>query len=122
MCLSADGILFVLVLVYTVLSSPLLLLGLCTLAGAWAYAFVLTSPETPITIAGFELRRREKLFALIPFTILVVTLCGLINSVVYVLFMTGFLAVPHASFHEVVELDALDALELEGLQPGVAAV
>ena len=97
----ADGILFVAVAVYTVLSSPLLLLGLSLLAGAWAYAFVLTSPETPITIAGFELRRREKLFALAPFSILVVTLCGLINSIVWCVVLTVLLALPHASFHEV---------------------
>ena len=138
--------------IYTVLSSPLLLLGLSLLAGAWAYAFVLTSPETPITIAGFELRRREKLFALAPFSILVVTLCGLINSIVWCVLLTVLLALPHASFHEVtphpddensrpahraphslpsagqhlltlscapaqvVEMDALDALELEGLK------
>jgi hypothetical protein len=193
----------------TVLSSPLLLFGLTVLAGAWAYAFVLTSPETPISIAGFELRRRaaltsphttappsprrthraaphtsllgvvavgrrEKLFALAPFSILVVTLCGLINSLIYVIFLTVFLALPHASFHEVAEvslaprrqpahaareltqcaraaarphhtrlcrcaarcscatvcvatvcvaqLDALDTLELEGLQSGMPSV
>ena len=96
-----DGILFVAVGIYTVLSSPLLLLGLSLLAGAWADAFVLTSPETPITIAGFELRRREKLFALAPFSILVVTLCGLINSIVWCVLLTVLLALPHASFHEV---------------------
>ena len=56
----ADGILFMVVLVYTVLSSPLLLLGLSVLAGAWAYCFILTKPEDPVTIAGYELRRREK--------------------------------------------------------------
>ena len=56
MCLSADGILFVLVLVYTVLSSPLLLLGLATIGGAWTYAFVLNAPETPINVAGYEVR------------------------------------------------------------------
>ena len=35
------------------------------------------------------------------------------------IFVTVLLALPHASFHEVVELDALDALELEGLQSGI---
>jgi hypothetical protein len=116
---SIYAIVFVIVLVYTVLSSPLLLLGLTLLAGAWAYAFVLTSPETPIMVAGFELRRREKLLALGPFSLLVVVICGLINSLVWVLFLTVLLSLPHASFHEVVELDALDALELESLQTGV---
>jgi hypothetical protein len=113
-----------------------------------------------------------QLLALAPFSILVVTLCGLINSLLYVLVVTLFIAVPHAStlppppppppprhqpplppcprillaapfrahpldlvslirppaplprplfagFHEVVELDALDALELEGLQSAI---
>jgi len=103
------------VLVYTVLSSPLLLVGLCLLGGAWAYAFMLTSPETPIVVFGMELRRREKLIALLPFSLLVVTLCGLITSLVWVCFLSAVLALPHASFHEVVEMDALDALELEAL-------
>ena len=67
-------------------------------------------------------RRREKLFALAPFSLLVVLLCGLINSIIYCIFMSLFLALPHASFHEVVELDALDALELEGLQSNPSAV
>lgn len=116
---SLYSILFMAVLVYTVLSSPLLLLGLSVLAGAWAYCFILTKPEDPVHIAGYELRRREKLLALAPFSILVVTLCGLINSLLYVLVVTLFIAVPHASFHEVVELDALDALELEGLQSAI---
>ena len=119
---SLYGILGAVVLVYTVLSSPLLLLGLTFLAACWAYAFVLTKPEDPISIAGYELRRREKLLALTPFSLLVVTLCGLINSLVYVCFLTCIVALPHASFHEVVELDALDALELEGLQSAVPGI
>ena len=104
------------------LSSPWLLLGLTVISGAWAYAFVLTSPETPITIAGFELRRREKMLALAPFSLLVVLLCGLINSIIYVVLVSVLLSLPHASFHEVVEMDALDALELEGLKTDVPVV
>ena len=63
-----------------------------------------------------------QLFVLAPFSLLVVTLCGLINSLLYVLMLTLFVSVPHAAFHEVVELDALDALELEGLQSAVPSV
>ena len=44
------------VLLYTVLSSPMLLLGLTMLAGAWAYAFVLNAPEDPISVAGAHRR------------------------------------------------------------------
>ena len=65
------------------------------------------------------MRRREKLLALAPFSILVVVLCGLINSFIYVIFLTVLLSLPHASCHEVVEMDALDALELEGLQSAI---
>ena len=63
-----------------------------------------------------------QLLVLAPFSILVVMLCGLINSMLYVLFLTLLVSLPHASFHEVVELDALDALELEGLQSNPSAV
>jgi len=110
--------LFLVVLVYTVLSSPWFLMGIALICGSWAYAFVLTSPDTALEVAGFELRRREKLLVLVPFSLLVVALCGMINSIIYVGFLTGFLALPHASFHEPAEFDALDALELEGLQEG----
>lgn len=115
------ALVFIAVLLYTVLSSPWVLIGLGLLAGAWAYCFVLVSPDTPLEIAGFELRRREKLFVLVPFSVFVVAFCGLINSLIYVVFLSGLISLPHASFHEVAELDALDALELEGLQAGVDA-
>ena len=74
---SIYAILFAAVAVYTVLSSPWLLFGLSVIGGAFAYAFVLNSPETPITIAGFELKRREKMLALAPFSLLIIVICGL---------------------------------------------
>ena len=110
------GLIFIAVAIYTVLSSPLLLCGLLILASAWLYSFVLTPQEEPLTVAGFQLRRREKLIVLVPFSILVVTFSGMINSLVYILILTSFIAVPHAAFHELHELDALDQLELEGLK------
>ena len=113
---------FFLVLLYTLLSSPLLLIGLSTVAGAWLYSFVLTNQDEPLQLFGFELRRREKLLALVPFSLIVVLLCGLVNSLISVCFFTAVLCVPHASFHEVTEFDALDRLELEGLQSGVPSI
>ena len=67
-------------MVYTVLSSPLLLFGLCLLVSAWTYSFVLTNQDEPLEVFGFALRRREKLIVLVPFSLLVVTLSGMINS------------------------------------------
>lgn len=116
---SLYAILFLAVLVYTVLSSPLLLLGLAMLASAWAYAFVLKKPEDAIEVFGIELRSRQKLMALAPFTLIIVVFTGMINSLIWVLILTVILALPHASFHEAPEMDALDALELEGLQATV---
>ena len=116
------ALVFAVCLFYTVLSSPLLLVGLAVLASAWVYCFILTDQDAPLTVAGFELRRREKLIALVPFTILVVALCGLINSLIYVIFLSSLCSLPHASFHEVTELDALDVLELEGLKSAVPNV
>merc|ERR1711998_463476 len=113
------GLIFIVVMVYTVLSSPLLLMGLLILAAAWLYSFVLTNQDEALTIAGFELRRREKLIVLVPFSILVVTLSGMINSLLYVIILSSLIALPHASFHEPHELDALDQLELEGLKSGM---
>ena len=49
---SLYAVLGLVVLLYTVLSSPMLLLGLSMLVGAWAFAFVLNAPEDPITVAG----------------------------------------------------------------------
>jgi len=54
--------------------------------------------------------------ALVPFSLLVVIITGMINSIISVIFFSAMVSVPHASFHECGELDALDALELQGLQ------
>ena len=114
------AIVFLACLVYTILSSPLLLFGMLMLLGAWMYAFVLTSPESVLEVFGFQLKRREKLLVLVPFSILVVTLTGMINSLVYVVLLSTLVSLPHASFHGPAEFDELDALELEGLNPGLS--
>jgi len=94
-----------------------LLLGLVVLLGVWAYCFVLNSPSTPLEIFGFELRRREKFVVLLPFTVVVVTFTGMINGLLYVVLLSSMVSLPHACFHEVAELDALDILEIQSLQP-----
>jgi len=109
------SVIFIICLVYTVLSSPVLLIGVALLFSMWVYSFVLISPDTPLTVCGFELKRREKLVALVPVSLLVVTLTGMINSIVWVCCLSSCVSVPHAVCHEVGELDALDALELDSL-------
>lgn len=111
------AIVFLVCLVYTILSSPLLLFGMLMLAGAWLYAFVLQPPEAVLEVFGFQLTRRNKLLVLVPFSILVVTLTGMINSLLYVLVLSSIVSLPHASLHVPAEFDELDALELEGLAP-----
>ena len=114
----ADAILFVAVAIYTVLSSPLLLFGMLMLLGAWLYAFVFMAPDAIMEVAGFQLKRRERLLVLVPFSILVVTLTGMINSLLYVVVLSSLVSLPHAAFHTPAEFDELDALELEGLASG----
>uniref|UniRef100_A0A7S0JAL5 PRA1 family protein n=1 Tax=Calcidiscus leptoporus TaxID=127549 RepID=A0A7S0JAL5_9EUKA len=114
---------FVACLVHTILSSPWLLVGLLVVLAAWAYAFALRGSDAPLDACGIQLRRREKLVVLVPFTVLVVTVTGMVNSLLYVLCCTSLVSVPHASFHESQPIDALDPL-LEGFQamPGGEAV
>jgi len=107
------GIVFVSCLIYTILSSPLLLFGMLMLVGAWVYAFVLQAPGATLEVAGFQLKRREKLLVLVPFSILVVTLTGMINSLLYVVVLSSIVSGPHAALHIPAEFDELDALELE---------
>lgn len=82
-------------------------------------AFVIQPPEATLEIFGFQLKRREKLLVLVPFSILVVTITGMINSLLYVVVLSSIVSLPHASLHVPAEFDELDALELEGLAPAV---
>ena len=52
------GLVLLTCLVYTILSSPMLLFGLALLLGVWSYAFVLNAADTPITLFGYEMKRR----------------------------------------------------------------
>ena len=145
------AIVFLVCLVYTILSSPFVLFGLLMLGSAWLYgvsrrhadprhqlstssaayahhappwsrlcaAFVIQPPEATLEVFGFQLKRREKLLVLVPFSILVVTITGMINSLLYVIVLSSIVSLPHASLHIPAEFDELDALELEGLAPAV---
>ena len=48
-----------------------------------------------------------------------VTITGMINSLLYVVVLSSIVSLPHASLHIPAEFDELDALELEGLAPAV---
>ncbi|KAG8469516.1 hypothetical protein KFE25_005971 [Diacronema lutheri] len=112
------GLIYFFFLLYTILSSPLLLLGLFSIGGSWAYLFVLHDAPAVVKVGGYELGRREKLLTLIPGTIIMVAVTGALSSLVWVLFISSLVALPHAVTHEKPELDALDQLELEGAHLG----
>mgnify|MGYP001984388990 FL=1 len=116
------------VLLYTILSSPWLIVGVSLLSGAWFYSFVVLGADAPLVACGMKLERREKLLVLVPFSALVVAITGLIGSLLWAIIASFVVTIPHATMHQVTELDALDALELEGLQnnpfpePGIPAI
>ncbi|KAJ1638461.1 PRA1 family protein-domain-containing protein [Pavlovales sp. CCMP2436] len=112
------GVIYSLVLIYTILSSPILLLGLATIGSAWAYLFVLHDAHTVVKVGQYELGRREKLFTLIPGTIIIIAISGALSSLVWVFILSTFVSLPHAMLHHTPELDALDVLELEGASLG----
>ena len=110
------GALYFVLLVCSILASPLLLLGVLLIGGGWGYAFVLNDPQTIITVGSYELGRKEKLFALVPGTLLIFLLSGLLTSLIWVAIYSSFLCVPHATFHNPPQTDAFDELsEAAGL-------
>jgi uncharacterized membrane protein YgcG len=132
------GMIYVFVLVWTILSSPQLLIGLLVLAAAWMYCFVLTNhydamavttravavmavavmpvavavkavTVTPVdtavmalalAIGCFELSVQVYVvLVLVPYSIFIVTLPGMFNSLVFAVILSTLIALPHASFH-----------------------
>lgn len=67
---------YVVLLVYTILSSPLLLLGLVLIGGSWVFLMVLHQPHEVVTVRGWALGRREKLLVLVPGSIIILPLSG----------------------------------------------
>ncbi len=51
------------------------------LAAAWTYCFVLIDQDKALVIGGFKLQRREKLLVLVPISILIVTLTGVLRDI-----------------------------------------
>jgi hypothetical protein len=70
------GVVYGLVLVYTILSSPILLLGLFSIGSSWAYLFVLHDAHAVVKVGDYELGRREKLLVLVPGSIVIIAITG----------------------------------------------
>ena len=108
------ALVFLPVLVHTFLSSFWLRIGAVVLALLWGYGFGVKG-DSPLNVFGFELKAREKLYFLVPASLLVGLLTGMINALVYATVLFACVTMPHMSFHKAASFDALDALELQTL-------
>ena len=106
------ALIFLPVLVHTMLSSMWLRIGSCVLILLWAYA--LLKADT-MTVFGVELRDREKLYVLVPLSVVIGLMTGMINALLYATVLFACVTMPHMSFHTPARFDALDALELQNL-------
>ena len=109
------ALVFLPVLVHTMLSSMWLRLGSCILVVLWGYALRTTGP---LNVFGWEVSAGQKLYVLVPVSVVIGLLTGMINALVYATVIFACVTMPHMSFHEPARLDALDALELQTLSEG----
>ena len=109
------ALIFLPVLVHTMLSSMSLRLGSCVLVVLWGYALRTTGP---LNVFGLEVSAGQKLYVLVPVSVVIGLLTGMINALVYATVIFACVTMPHMSFHEPARLDALDALELQTLSEG----
>ena len=103
------------VLVYTMLSSMWLRIGTVVLVALWGYAFMYKNGEVPLSCFGFEFKAREKLYVLVPASIIVGLVTGMLNALISAAIIFALVTLPHMSFHAPASFDALDALELQTL-------
>ena len=108
------ALIFLPVLVHTMLSSFWLRVGSVILLVLWGYAFGLMG-DAPLKVFGFELKAREKLYFLVPASLVIGLLTGMVNALVYATVLFACVTMPHMSFHIPASFDALDALELQTL-------
>ena len=59
-----------------------------------------------------------KLYVLVPLSVLIGLLTGMLTVLVYATMIFACVTMPHMSFHEPARFDALDALELQTLSEG----
>ena len=107
------GILYLGVLVYYLLTSMSLVFGVCLIAGSWTYFFAITNADTPMTIGGHTLGRKEKTFCCVVGSLLVAVFTGIFSTLLWVLAVGTILTVGHASFRKKLESDPLFELEQE---------
>ena len=106
------ALIFLPILVHTMLGSMWLRIGSGAMVLLWGYA--LLRPE-PIKACGLELRDREKLYVLVPLSLLIGLMTGMINALLYATVLFACVTMPHMSFHNPARFDALDALELQAM-------
>ena len=109
------ALVFLPVLVHTMLSSRWLRMGSCILVVLWGYALRTTGP---LNVFGMEVSAGQKLYVLVPLSVVIGLLTGMINALVYATVIFACVTMPHMSFHEPARFDALDALELQTLSEG----
>ena len=109
------ALVFLPVLVHTMLSSRWLRIGSCILVALWGYALRTTGP---VNVCGMEVSAGQKLYVLVPLSVVIGLLTGMINALVYATVIFACVTMPHMSFHEPARFDALDALELQTLSEG----
>lgn len=108
------SLVFLIVMTLVVLASPIVFLALGLIGGMWYALFIARNPDEVFNIRGHEIGRREKLTALIPATLLIVTFGGLISTLIYILFLGSAVCGTHAALRNKIEVDPLDELEMEG--------
>lgn len=107
------GILYLGVLVYYLLTSMSLVFGVVLIVGSWGYFFMLTSADTPMTIGGHTLQRKEKTVVCVVGSLLVAVFTGIFSTLLWVVAVGTCLTVLHASFRKKLESDPLFELEQE---------
>ncbi len=105
---------FLTVFAATVLSSPSVFIALGVIIALWYFFFFIRDPDEVFVIAGNEIRRREKLTALIPTTLVIITFGGLVSTMLNILFVSSFICGVHAALRKKIERDPLDDLTMEG--------
>ncbi|GBG26330.1 PRA1 family protein B6 [Hondaea fermentalgiana] len=108
---------YLLTLVYFVLTSPFLLFEIALVAGLWAFFFKVNKAEDVIKVGKYEIGRNEKTMIFIPLVLFIAFFGGVISTLFSIVFFGTFFTGIHASFRQPIEPDPLDALDGPGLSP-----